>query len=154
DAMLDPEYPFPQPSVTQALRVEKRRGRPPLFRPKPTPRPRKPLLDPLKILAWADAHHRHTGRWPNLNSGPVIGAPGRSGVAGDRVLGAGARPRAGGSSLGRLLEAERCVRNVGDLRPLTEAQILAWADAHYQRTGRWPRRTDGPIPDAPGETWK
>ena len=37
---------------------------------------------------------------------------------------------------------------------LTEAQILAWADAHYQRTGLWPTATDGPITDVPGQTWQ
>jgi hypothetical protein len=37
--------------------------------------------------------------------------------------------------------------------PLTEAMVLAWADAHYERTGRWPHGKSGPIPEAPGETW-
>jgi hypothetical protein len=27
------------------------------------------------------------------------------------------------------------------------------ADAHHRRTGRWPRLHDGPVLDAPGETW-
>jgi hypothetical protein len=34
----------------------------------------RPLLPVEQILAWADAHHRCSGRWPNLNSGPVLGA--------------------------------------------------------------------------------
>ncbi len=38
-------------------------------------------------------------------------------------------------------------------RPLTEEQILVWADGHRERTGRWPKRTSGSILDAPGETW-
>jgi hypothetical protein len=37
--------------------------------------------------------------------------------------------------------------------PLTVEQILAWADAHKARTGRWPAATSGPIPEAPGEVW-
>jgi hypothetical protein len=37
---------------------------------------------------------------------------------------------------------------------LTAEQILAWADAHHRRTGRWPRTTSGPVPEAPGENWK
>jgi hypothetical protein len=37
--------------------------------------------------------------------------------------------------------------------PLTEKQILAWADAHFARTGRWPSTYSGPVTDAPGETW-
>jgi hypothetical protein len=38
-------------------------------------------------------------------------------------------------------------------KPLSVAQILAWADAYYERTGRWPNSKSGPIPEAPGETW-
>jgi hypothetical protein len=37
--------------------------------------------------------------------------------------------------------------------PLTEAQVLAWADAHRGRTGLWPHAKSGPIPEAPGLTW-
>lgn len=37
--------------------------------------------------------------------------------------------------------------------PLTVSQILAWADAHYRRTGRWPTNTSGQVIGAPGETW-
>jgi hypothetical protein len=37
--------------------------------------------------------------------------------------------------------------------PLTVEQILAWADAHHARTGRWPSAEAGPVPGAPGETW-
>ena len=39
------------------------------------------------------------------------------------------------------------------LSPLTTEQILAWADAHHERTGEWPRKTSGAIIGAPGETW-
>ena len=35
----------------------------------------------------------------------------------------------------------------------TEAQILEWADAHYKRHGEYPKRTSGPVDNAPGETW-
>jgi hypothetical protein len=38
-------------------------------------------------------------------------------------------------------------------KPLSVEQILAWADAHYQRTGRWPHAGSGFIPEAPGVTW-
>jgi hypothetical protein len=38
--------------------------------------------------------------------------------------------------------------------PLTAEQILAWADAHHERAGRWPNQYAGPVADAPGETWK
>ena len=38
--------------------------------------------------------------------------------------------------------------------PLTAEQVLAWADAHFARTGRWPSKYSGPLADAPGETWE
>jgi hypothetical protein len=31
--------------------------------------------------------------------------------------------------------------------------IVAWAEAHHERTGHWPTKTSGPIVEAPGETW-
>jgi hypothetical protein len=36
---------------------------------------------------------------------------------------------------------------------LTVQQILAWADAHWRRTGSWPKSRSGPVKGAPGETW-
>jgi hypothetical protein len=36
---------------------------------------------------------------------------------------------------------------------LTEAQVLAWADAHRASTGAWPTATSGPIAGVPEETW-
>jgi hypothetical protein len=36
---------------------------------------------------------------------------------------------------------------------LAIAQILAWADAHRERTGEWPNKQSGSIPEAPGDTW-
>jgi hypothetical protein len=38
-------------------------------------------------------------------------------------------------------------------KPLTVEQILAWAEAHHARTGKWPHAKSGPVVDAPGETW-
>jgi hypothetical protein len=37
--------------------------------------------------------------------------------------------------------------------PLSEAQILAWADAFHARTGRWPSAASGPVREAPRLTW-
>jgi hypothetical protein len=37
--------------------------------------------------------------------------------------------------------------------PLTVAQILAWADDHRVRTGRWPSAASGPVKGVPGEKW-
>jgi hypothetical protein len=38
--------------------------------------------------------------------------------------------------------------------PLSVRQILAWADAHFARTGDWPRTTSGPVRGARGERWR
>jgi hypothetical protein len=37
--------------------------------------------------------------------------------------------------------------------PLSEQQILAWADAYHARAGEWPSADAGPVADAPGEKW-
>ena len=55
-----------------------------------------------------------------------------------------------GSSLLHFLTGERHLLHH---TPLTEEQILIWADAHHHRTGRWPYAHSGPVLDAPGETW-
>jgi hypothetical protein len=39
-------------------------------------------------------------------------------------------------------------------RPLTVREILCWADAHHERHGTWPKGDSGPIPEAPGVTWR
>ena len=111
-------------------------------------------LDEGRILAWADTHHAQTGQWPTQLSGPVLGAPGEKWCNIDTALRRGQRRLPGGSSLARMLAQHRDVRNIQDLPPFTEAQILAWADAYYARTGEWPSPESGPIEDAPGETWK
>jgi hypothetical protein len=37
---------------------------------------------------------------------------------------------------------------------LSEALILAWADAHFRRIGKWPRVCSGAVVDAPDWTWE
>jgi hypothetical protein len=51
------------------------------------------------------------------------------------------------------LAQKREVPNYKNLPPLTEGQILRWADLHFQRTRTWPKRKSGPVVDALGETW-
>ena len=41
----------------------------------------------------------------------------------------------------------------GEPPDLTQAQVLAWADAFFERTGDWPNPWSGPIQETPGETW-
>lgn len=117
-------------------------------------RPR-PLLCVRQILAWADDHHRQTGHWPQVYTGPVRGGPvGESWRNIDNALRYGLRGLRGGSSLAKLLAHQRDLRNPRDLPPLSKAQILAWAKAHHHRTGAWPNRQSGPIRGHPGERWE
>jgi hypothetical protein len=112
-----------------------------------------PPLTVETILAWAGSHHVTTGRWPRVDSGPVAGQPGETWLAVQSALDQGTRGLPGGSSLAQLLQQRRGVRNKSRLPRLTKRKILAWADAHQRRTGRYPVIASGPIADAPGETW-
>ncbi len=56
-------------------------------------------------------------------------------------------------SLAKLLARERGVRNQTNIPRLTKKAILAWADAHFRRTGNWPAQKSGPIAEAPGQNW-
>jgi hypothetical protein len=113
-----------------------------------------PTLTVAQILAWADAHHARTGQWPKTTTGPVTnGLLGDNSRKIDNGLRYGLRGLPGGSSLARLLDEERSVRNMRNLPPLAEADILAWADRHRCRTGHWPSENSGPVTDAPGEVW-
>jgi hypothetical protein len=113
---------------------------------------RKPPLSEAQVLAWADAHHARTGRWPDARAGPVPGAPGQTWQALNQALARGCRGLPGGSSLARLLAERRGRRNRRQAPRLTEGELLRWADLHRGRTGRWPTPTSGPLPEAPGET--
>ncbi len=112
----------------------------------------RPLTEE-QILAWADAHHEREGRWPTEESGVVSETSGETWANISAALQRGFRGLPGGSSLAALLSDHRGVRNRGDLPGLTENQVLAWADSHYARTGKWPMQISGPVIDAPGETW-
>jgi hypothetical protein len=74
-----------------------------------------------QILAWADAHHQRTGRWPSTESGNVQDAPGERWCNLDDSLRLGLRSLPGGDSLGRLLDRHR-----DRDQTLTVRQILAW----------------------------
>jgi hypothetical protein len=112
-----------------------------------------PRLNRQQILAWADGHQKRTGAWPTAQSVPVTGAPGETWRALDSALRVGLRGLPGGLSLARLLAEERGVRNLQALPRLTPGQVLAWADAHYRRTGEWPSHVPFPVEDSSGETW-
>ncbi len=112
-----------------------------------------PALTTELILAWADAHHTRTGRWPTTTSGPVEGVPCQTWSAVGAALNMGNRGLPGGDSLARFLARHCGKRNHLTLPPFAVRQILTWADAHHTRTGAWPSGKSGPIPEAPGELW-
>ena len=115
---------------------------------------RPPRLSAAQILRWADAHHRVTGNWPTHETGPIPDTPDETWLAVECALRDGVRGLPGGSSLAQLLAARRRVRNHMALPPLSPELILAWADRHHARTGRWPAIGSGPIAGAPGESWQ
>lgn len=114
---------------------------------------RRADLTAERVLAWCDAFHRSTKRWPTRGDG-TRGLPNTSWAAVDSALQKGLRGLPGGTTLARLLHDHRGVRHKNHLPPLTAGQILAWADAHHARTSGWPLDGSGPIPEAPGETWR
>src|SRR5262245_685157 len=115
------------------------------------PRP----LSIAQVLAWADADHALTGHWPKADSGEILSGPaGETWLRVNAALRLGLRGLPGGSSLAKLLAAERGVRNRKGLPPFTEGEIVHWAKNHHARTGQWPTQDTGPVEEAPGETWK
>jgi superfamily II DNA or RNA helicase len=112
-----------------------------------------PSLTIDQILSWADTHYQCTGKWPAVKAGPVYDAPGESWAAIDASLTNGRRGLPVGSSLARLLEEYRGIRNKNAPPSLMVDQILAWADEHHERAGHWPTKESGPLENAPGETW-
>ena len=113
-----------------------------------------PPLSMEQILTWADAYHQRTGKWPTLKSGPIPEAPGEKWSAVASALLAGVRGLPKGPSLAQTLATHRGAPHQGQLPSMTTQLILSWADDHYQRTGKWPNVTHGPIAAAPGETWR
>ena len=110
-------------------------------------------LSEREILAWADAHYERNRCWPKRDAGPIEEAAGETWRIVEGALQKGHRGLPGGSSLSRLLAKHRALSNAQDLPELTEGQILGWADAHFVRTGQWPKRTDGSLDGVPGENW-
>lgn len=110
-----------------------------------------PRLTKRRITAWAVAHRKRTALWPNARSGPVLSAPGETWLAIQQALRGGYRGLPGGSSLAKLLGRRN--KRIPKAGP-SLAQILAWADAHFKRTGTWPTKSlRSRVAEAPGETW-
>lgn len=121
----------------------------------PNPRNR-PRLNVKQILAWADAYHAQTGKWPKRNSGAVADQPGESWSMISNALVIGWRGLPGGSSLAQLLYRQRGARNPKQVPDLTAARILGWARQYVIATGRRPTHLSGRVLDNgrdSGETW-
>lgn len=112
---------------------------------------RKARLSIPKILAWADDYYRRHGTWPTARSGRIVGDETWQKV--DAALHSGCRGLPGGSTLATELNQRRGIRVRYHLTRFSEAEIFRWAQAHRQRTGRWPAAGHGLIPESPGDTW-
>jgi hypothetical protein len=116
---------------------------------------RRPRLTIEQILAWADAHHARTGRWPRILDPDAASLPaGLTWRHLDLALRLGLHGLPGGDSLPRVLARERGARNPRALPRLTEGRIAAWARDDRRRTGYWPTEYSGPVAAAAGEDWK
>ncbi len=109
-----------------------------------------------QILLWVDKYHATHGEWPQPKTKPstIPDTNGETWLAVDTALRSGIRGLPGGSSLPQVVAEHRGVRNIGDLPPFSEEQILSWADAFHEETGEWPKMKHWPdvIPDSGGET--
>jgi hypothetical protein len=114
----------------------------------------KSRLSIRQILEWADAHCQRTGDWPVAHAGPVHDAPSENWLAIDCALRDGLRGLRRHRSLARLLEKHRGRRHRKQPPPLSIEQILAWADAHRRRTGRYANLGSGAVYDAEDENWE
>jgi hypothetical protein len=114
-----------------------------------------PPLTIAGILAWADAHHAATGKWPVGRSGPVRDASfDLTWQTIDQSLRRGGRGLApGGQSLGDVLAEHRGVACTKLGRSWSVGQILAWADAYHAVHGVWPRDGSGPVAPGASATW-
>ena len=112
-----------------------------------------PSLEKEQILQWVDQHFERTGDWPNANSGKIPGSYDETWTMINNALKKGTRGLPANSSLARLLESHRSVRNTRNPPALEKEQILKWADQHFKRTGNWPGQRSGEIFGSHGETW-
>jgi hypothetical protein len=107
----------------------------------------------LKRSATAAHRHARYRKWPHGNSGQVLGAPGETWGAIHVALSRGGRGLPGGTTLTKLLSAERGVPNRLQLPRFSLREILLWADAYHDRTGNWPTSRSGPVRPFSKTTW-
>ena len=83
----------------------------------------RPLTIP-QILAWADEHHKQTGKWPGVYSGRVCAATDETWLGISQALRVGCRGLPAGNSLPRLLAECRGARTQRGRPRLTVKPIL------------------------------
>jgi hypothetical protein len=115
--------------------------------------PQKPRLRIARILEWADAHYLEHGRWPSSKDGEIAAAPENTWRAVGSALMKGSRGLPGGTTLARLLQEHRGVRNIRNQPRLTVREILKWADNYYARKWRWPTASSESITGTSHERW-
>jgi hypothetical protein len=123
-----------------------------LRRSKRPPAQGAPLTE-QQILEWIDAHRARTGQWPVPTSGRILDTPGETWMSVSLALLRGSRGLRTRSSICELLRKYRGIQKAHDGPVLSIPLLVDWASSFRARAGRWPRRTDGPIPESPGETW-
>lgn len=112
-----------------------------------------PRLMIKQILGWADAHYQRTGDWPSRSSGRISEEPAEKWSTVHLALVRGTRGLRGRSTLTKLLAEHRMPVYARKGIPLKRSEILDWAEAHHELTGKLPTPASGPVRDAPGETW-
>src|ERR1700720_1156947 len=117
-------------------------------RPVKIPRLPRPRLTVTLILGWADDHLRKVGKYPNAKPWRVLASDAPLAMTWRKIdiaLRRGYFGLAGRSSLARVLEKHRGLRNRSNLPRLTDDTILAWADHYKVRNGKWPTENAGPV---------
>lgn len=98
---------------------------------------KRPPLRISAILRWAAAHHKKTGRWPSVNSGPVKGVPGEHWNAINTALFMGYRGLPARSSLAKLLDQRISSRR--RMRPASSPRhVLKREGKHHPGRGMPP----------------
>jgi len=111
-----------------------------------------PSLTIEQILHWADEHFKRVGEWPNTSDGVIHAAPKERWSAVNAALRHGKRGLPGGTSLARLLIAQRDKTDRLNASSYSIETITDWLLAHGKRHGKYPSIHTGPIEDARQET--
>jgi hypothetical protein len=115
-------------------------------------RKKLPQFSVKQILRWADSYFTAHKAWPTRDSGGIPGTQ-DTWQRVDSALQEGIRGLSGGSSLRKVLQRHRGVRNKKNLAGLTLSEILSAADRYHRKTGEWPTRRSQNTAGAP-DSWQ